>query len=339
MTVLDLSRLARPPLSSSLLIRTSHVSELERAVSDAYPNTHVRVVDERHKLNAITNHVGYQGVSLTYAAHGARVQITNPAAEFFGQLFALKGSAQAKFRADSIPIVGDETFVASHGLPFDFSYSSSFEKLVLRIDAKSLEQKLKILIDDGNLKRLQFMPASNMARAEAKPLKKLLQRFVEISEANTPQSETVLAELEQAILVAFLFSNRHSYSQLLDSEPLCAGPWQVRRAEAYIEANWSEPLSLEGIAGACNTSIRSLFHTFKQSREYSPMEFLRRVRLAHARGLLTNPSQETRITDVAMACGFANVGHFARYYRRRFNELPSETLDRSKSGVNRQTSK
>jgi transcriptional regulator GlxA family with amidase domain len=32
------------------------------------------------------------------------------------------------------------------------------------------------------------------------------------------------------------------------------------------------------------------------------------------------------VTGVAFACGFQNLGHFARDYRLRFGELPSETL-------------
>jgi transcriptional regulator GlxA family with amidase domain len=42
----------------------------------------------------------------------------------------------------------------------------------------------------------------------------------------------------------------------------------------------------------------------------------------------------TTVTDVAFACGFGNLGHFAIYYRRQFGETPSATLRRArKDGV------
>jgi len=39
------------------------------------------------------------------------------------------------------------------------------------------------------------------------------------------------------------------------------------------------PLSLEGLAAATEVSIRSLVAAFKRSRGYSPIEFLKQMRL------------------------------------------------------------
>jgi transcriptional regulator GlxA family with amidase domain len=75
-------------------------------------------------------------------------------------------------------------------------------------------------------------------------------------------------------------------------------------------------------------SARTIFKTFRQSRGYSPMAFLKQVRLDHARRMLLKSDSKTSVTAVALACGFHNLGHFARDYRARFGELPSETLGR-----------
>jgi transcriptional regulator GlxA family with amidase domain len=53
------------------------------------------------------------------------------------------------------------------------------------------------------------------------------------------------------------------------------------------------------------------------------------VRLKHARRMLAAPNAETTVTLVAFACGFGNLGHFARDYRETFGERPSETLVRA----------
>jgi transcriptional regulator GlxA family with amidase domain len=42
--------------------------------------------------------------------------------------------------------------------------------------------------------------------------------------------------------------------------------------------------------------------------------------------MLSAPDAETSVTKVAFACGFGNLGHFARDYRKAFGERPSETL-------------
>ena len=74
---------------------------------------------------------------------------------------------------------------------------------------------------------------------------------------------------------------------------------------------------------------RAIFRAFQQSRGYSPMAFARMVRLKHARERLLAPDPETSVTTVAFACGFGNLGHFARDYREAFGEPPSATLARA----------
>jgi len=138
-----------------------------------------------------------------------------------------------------------------------------------------------------------------------------------------------LAEFEQAILVTFLSALRHNYSHLLRRPGRSIAPWQVRRAEEYIESNWDQPLTIEALALVTGISTRSLFLSFQKSRGYSPMDFVRRTRLAHAKMMLGQPEETISVTNVAFACGFGNLGHFARYYREQFGEVPSATLQRS----------
>lgn len=91
-----------------------------------------------------------------------------------------------------------------------------------------------------------------------------------------------MVEMEQALMTWFLVGNRNNYSPLLNGRSQSAAPWQVKRAEEYIEASWDQPLTIEVLAAVTGSSARSLFHAFKQSRGYSPMTFLRQVRLQRA---------------------------------------------------------
>jgi transcriptional regulator GlxA family with amidase domain len=106
--------------------------------------------------------------------------------------------------------------------------------------------------------------------------------------------------------------------------------------EEYIEANWRRALTIEEIAEETGVGVRSMFLTFKRARGYTPMSFLQRVRLEQARRMLQTPDETTSVTAVGLWCGFHNAGHFARYYRQAFNELPSATLAMAK-GARRST--
>jgi len=106
--------------------------------------------------------------------------------------------------------------------------------------------------------------------------------------------------------------------------------WQVRRAEEYIETHWNQPITIASIARATAASARSIFYHFKSSRGQSPMSFLKQVRLEHAREMLEKSGIGRSVTEIAIDCGFGNLGHFAGDYFKRFGERPSETLKRSK---------
>ena len=164
-------------------------------------------------------------------------------------------------------------------------------------------------------------------------LRKLTALLIAELDGDEPSlSPVVLAELEQAILVAFLCGTGHNYSQLLEDRPLGAGGWRVRRVEEYIEANWDQPITIEALAVVADASARSIFLSFKKHRGFSPMTFVKQVRLRRAKELLVDVNSATSVTGVAFACGFGNLGHFANDYHRVHGEPPSATLNRSRGG-------
>jgi transcriptional regulator GlxA family with amidase domain len=61
------------------------------------------------------------------------------------------------------------------------------------------------------------------------------------------------------------------------------------------------------------------------------MAFLRQVRLQRAWLMLNACDLEISVTEVAYARGFGNLGHFAKYFRVEFGEIPSAVLTRSQN--------
>jgi transcriptional regulator GlxA family with amidase domain len=46
--------------------------------------------------------------------------------------------------------------------------------------------------------------------------------------------------------------------------------------------------------------------------------------------MLAHSGVNRSVTQIAVECGFGNLGHFAGDYLKRFGERPSETLKRGK---------
>jgi len=136
-------------------------------------------------------------------------------------------------------------------------------------------------------------------------------------------------QFEQMVVTGFLLGQPHTYSDALLQPQRAVAPYYVKRAEAYIEANFDKPLSLAEIASQAGVSARSLQTGFQSYRNTTPMAFLRSVRLQHAhRALLKADPAVTTVTIIALNCGFTHLGEFAAMYKRAFGEAPKETLSK-----------
>jgi len=131
--------------------------------------------------------------------------------------------------------------------------------------------------------------------------------------------EDILAEL--AVVALF-----PSVSRVFDSPAADCGPAFVRVARDHLEAHALEPVEIAELAATLGVSMRTLQENFQRYLHCSPREFVMSCRLERAHALLKAPTAHHTVTTVAHACGFSDLGHFSARYRRRFGELPSETL-------------
>jgi AraC family transcriptional regulator len=96
--------------------------------------------------------------------------------------------------------------------------------------------------------------------------------------------------------------------------------WQAKRTIDYIEANLGSKMALEQIANVVDLSKSHFSRAFKQSLGSSPMVYVAVRRVERAKLMMT--STRERLTDIALACGFADQSHMNRYFRRVIGMSP-----------------
>ena len=131
--------------------------------------------------------------------------------------------------------------------------------------------------------------------------------------------------LRDAIVATLLEGLPHNYSDWFGRGQFESVPWQIRQALDHIAAHIDGTLTVQQVAEAVGTSVRSLQQGFQRHRQTSPQAHLKAVRLARVRAELLDESSRCSIEEVARRWGFVNRGHFALEYRQAFGELPSET--------------
>jgi len=324
---------ATPQMRSLSLRGRDAVDSLNGVLRTVFPDL---VLEPQGSSRGFAARFGFSRLNRIQILHGAdnhplHFRLTNP--RFFGHGFPVRGSSELINNGIAMAATPDRGPMFESGA-LDLTCSSDFEQIVAFIDPDALSGVLAGLIGAPLRRPLRLVRSpSGPPQREAPGVRRLVRVLTEELEDEASMiSPLVIAEIEQAILVAYLCGSSHNYSTLLDRRPPDAASWQVRRLEDYIEANWDQPLSIEAIAIAANMSARSVFRSFRQRRGYSPAIFLKQVRLKKAREMLWRAAEDTSVTSVAFACGFGNLGHFASDYRRVFGEAPSATLHRAKSG-------
>lgn len=111
------------------------------------------------------------------------------------------------------------------------------------------------------------------------------------------------------------------------SEVADANHAKIQMLCEYIEANLGNPLHIGILETVSGMSSRSIQKSFRHIFQCGPAEWIAQRRLVKAHSLLSNPSLETKVSQVALECGYDNFSLFAKRYSELHQELPSKTLE------------
>ena len=137
------------------------------------------------------------------------------------------------------------------------------------------------------------------------------------AEANRLLVEHLARALFEHVLVAYgkpKLTGRRRGPELM--------PWQVRRVEDFIDANLATNPTTEMIAAECGLSASYFAEAFKKATGLPPHQWVLKRRVERARQMLR--VSDATLTQIALACGFCDQGHFSRVFTRLENCAPAE---------------
>ncbi len=101
----------------------------------------------------------------------------------------------------------------------------------------------------------------------------------------------------------------------------------IREALNYIEHNFQNDISVEGIASFCGLNRTYFGRIFKETVGSSPQQFLLNYRMAKAAELLKLTTLS--ISDIGNAVGYPNQLHFSRAFKNVYGISPREWRNRN----------
>ncbi|WP_082053173.1 AraC family transcriptional regulator [Gordoniibacillus kamchatkensis] len=100
-----------------------------------------------------------------------------------------------------------------------------------------------------------------------------------------------------------------------------APPHTLNWVTSYVSFRLSEPISVAEMARRANLSPSRFNVVFRERFGASPHQYLLELRLKHAEELLR--AGALPLAEVAAYCGFADIHHFAKSFKRRFGDAPA----------------
>ncbi len=88
----------------------------------------------------------------------------------------------------------------------------------------------------------------------------------------------------------------------------------------YIHSNYSEDITLDRLAEISNYSKPYVIKLFKENAGKTPFDYINRYRVYKAQEMLINT--EKSIIEIALECGFCNIGYFNKLFKRYLGATP-----------------
>lgn len=143
-------------------------------------------------------------------------------------------------------------------------------------------------------------------------LLRMVQLWLEQETLALLEAQHLATELVLAILKQYAPPSRSSGSS----------PPTLNWITSFLSFHLNEPLSVEDMARRANLSPSRFSAVFKATFGVPPHQYLLQLRLRHSEELLS--TTELTLADIAVYCGFADVHHFSKAFKRARGLWPGE---------------
>lgn len=208
-------------------------------------------------------------------------------------------------------------------------WSPDCRSLTVKIDKEAVLHSLESLLGRPVRRPPLFEPFIDVTRGAGRSWAQLVRWFLLDKDVSYGllHRPLIRGRLEQTLLEGLLLAAHHSYRAELEGPPPPMRPAAVKRVMDAVQELPAEPYDAARLAAIAQVSVRTLQEAFRKHVGVPPMTYVSEVRLQRVHGQLrASAPGSTTVAEVAYQWGFAHLGRFARRYRDRFGESPSQTL-------------
>lgn len=319
------------PLSSRIGFKSTSLDEFSRYLSGSYCTHQIFARGRAQAIDARHHRVGLGNVSLNYLQYGAEVEIDPGLFETFYMLeWATSGWADLDHCGKTVRNAVGTAVIVSPTEAVRSLWSDDCGKRMIKISRAAVERQAGRMLGRAITAPVVFDTLIDLSSDAGHSIARLCNFLFDQHEMAPGLfgERRVSEEIENALITLLLLGQPNNHSAALTASASGVVPRHVRRALDYIEHNLREDISMEAVIAASAVSARALYTGFERFVGTPPQLYIRNRRLDGVREALEEASAPVTVSELAMEWGFTHLGRFSSEYRRRFGELPSDTLRR-----------
>lgn len=321
------------PLARHSVFHTADASEARDRVAGIFCPHELKILGtDNNRVDTCMSHVRVGGVSVNRLRYGPEVRIdVGYLSSFALVMMPMTGTAEVTCGTQRVHTNPATGAVVSPTLPFFQTIQANCDQIMIQVDREVIERTCAQHLGRDVRHPVEFMLNIDMRNCAEQGWPTLVSYLLAVIDSDSiPLSSPLFtASIEHMIVATLLYSQCHNYSDELGQAPRSIAPGHVRRVEEFIAEHASEPLTVASLAAYAGVSASALYTGFRNFRQTTPMAHLRGVRLQRVHDELAQTTSSTvTVTETAVKWGFGHLSHFTAHYKRKFGELPSDTLRR-----------
>ena len=240
----------------------------------------------------------------------------------FELLFVLDGSTVYEFQGcDPIELAGGHFMVVPPGMMHrgeqDLRMPTTLIGIVLAFDARGATRNTPFTVRELGWLRRHFKANSLTVHPLGQDLRRII---VQLDKrlSGKKQNNDELSIAEMRLHVCSAISGAARQLSAVDSRD---SQFVVNAAIDYMRDHLNEPFSVGKLVNHIGYGRSRLFELFRANTGMTPSDYLRRLRLEAARGLLTDTSRP--VTEIAFKVGFNSSQYFSTVFLQYTGVTPT----------------
>ena len=229
------------------------------------------------------------------------------------ELYYLSEGERTFFLTNELFSISAPCFIAIPPNVLHKTEGGAYKRYNINVDSKYLNDFQSKIINDLSLKII--IPNNNSSCSLIEVLEKM---------SCITKSDKYYDEKMNALFSYFIYSLniREDDKTAMPINPISDSDASVMKIIKYINENFAQNITLEILSKMHYTSKPKLIKDFKKITNASPIDYLLKVRLTHAKGLLS--STKKPISAISDECGFSSPNYFCYIFKKKLRMSPTD---------------